>query len=300
MTPLEMALGAYLDELSVRGRSEATLDAYGRDLDRYVAWLGDVGVTEPDAVSSALVEEHVRALVKASLAPASVNRAVAAIKGFHGFMAAEGLAADSLAGRIERPKMPSALPDVLTIDEAARLMDQPWPLTPAGQRDRAIVCVLYGQGLRVSELCGLDALSFSGEGRLLTVLGKGDKERVVPVLPEVWETVGDYLAHWRPGLVKPGRSTGALFLNVRGGRLTRQSVHAIVERSGRLVGIEGLHPHTLRHSFATHLIEGGADLRSVQELLGHADISTTQRYTHLDMTHLREEYLAAHPRAGVR
>lgn len=295
--PLEKARVAYEESLAIGGRAEATLEAYGHDLKRYLAWLERAGITNPNEITTDVVLDHVKDLTRAGLAPASIARSIAAIKGFHSFMAHEGIVKDALSKHIGVPKQATLLPDVLTIDEAARLLDQAWPSTPQGQRDRTILTVLYGQGLRVSELCGLDVLSFLGEGKLLSVLGKGDKERVIPVLPEVWETVENYVAHWRSAFVKPNNLTAALFLNRLGGRLTRQSVHSIVARAGRNVGITKLHPHTLRHSFATHLIEGGADLRSVQELLGHADISTTQRYTHLDMTHLRVEYFHAHPRA---
>ena len=163
----------------------------------------------------------------------------------------------------------------------------------------SILETLYGCGLRVSELCGLDLRDVRLDEEVVRVFGKGSKERVVPIMGSAARVMGEYLEEWRPGLV--GRTpTQAVFLNQRGGRISRQSVHAIVERAGRVVGVRGLHPHTLRHSFATHLLEDGADLRVVQELLGHADISTTQLYTHVDRTHVRGVYLAAHPRAHAR
>jgi integrase/recombinase XerD len=197
------------------------------------------------------------------------------------------------------PAKPARLPDVLSVEQAEALLDQPFPKTAAGQRDRAILETLYGCGLRVSELCGLDLRDVHLDKEVVRVFGKGSKERVVPIMGSAARVMGDYFTQWRPGLV--GRTpTQAVFLNQRGGRISRQSVHAIVERAGRMVGVQGLHPHTLRHSFATHLLEGGADLRVVQELLGHADISTTQLYTHVDRTHVRGVYLAAHPRAHVR
>lgn len=156
--------------------------------------------------------------------------------------------------------------------------------------------VLYGCGLRASELIGLDKRDFSPEQEVIRVFGKGSKERIVPILGSAKAALVTYLEQGRDELVGR-RPTAAVFLNVRGGRISRQSAHAIVERYGRLAGIEGLHPHTLRHSFATHLLEGGADLRVVQELLGHASIATTQLYTHVDTSHIRRVYLAAHPRA---
>ncbi len=294
---MEDAREAFIDALAVAGRSDATCAAYDRDLLRYLSWLEERGVTDPQELSSRLLEEHAASLLAGGLAPSSIDRAICAVRGFQRFLVSEGTVAEVAPVKMAPMKRPQYLPDVLAIDEAERLLDQPWPQTATGQRDRTIVWCLYELGLRVSELCGLDLLSFYDDGDLVLVRGKGDKERVVPVLPSLKVRLGDYVGHWRGELVNSKRPTGALFLNVRGGRLTRQSVHAIVERAGRVAGIEGLHPHTLRHSFATHLIEGGADLRSVQELLGHADIATTQRYTHLDLTHLAEEYYTSHPRA---
>ncbi len=294
---LEDARVAYIDALAVQGRSDATCAAYDRDLTRYLDWLLERGVSEPEDLSPRLLEAHAAHLLSTGLAPSSIDRAISAVKGFQRFLVSEGLVLEVVPSRIAPMKRPQYLPSVLAIDEAQRLLDQPWPKTPTGQRDRTIIWCLYELGLRVSELCGLDLLSFFDDGNLVLVRGKGDKERVVPVLASLRARIDDYVGNWRGDLANPGKPTGALFLNVRGGRLTRQAVHAIVERAGRMVGIEGLHPHTLRHSFATHLIEGGADLRSVQELLGHADIATTQRYTHLDLAHLAEEYYTSHPRA---
>lgn len=296
---LEDAREAFIDSLAVGGRSASTCASYDRDLKRYLDWLGKRRVTEPRDIQAELVEKHVASLVAQGFAASSVERATCAIKGFHRFLVAEGLRDDLALQRLAPLKHPTRLPDVLAHDQAAALLDQPWPRTPAGQRNRTIIWTFYGLGLRVSELCDLDVLSFFNDGDLVLVRGKGDKERVVPVLAGLKERLGDYLDHWRDSFVSSRHPTGALFLSVRGRRLTRQSVHGIVEEAGRMVGIEGLHPHTLRHSFATHLIEGGADLRSVQELLGHADIATTQRYTHLDLAHLAEEYYLAHPRASA-
>ena len=178
-------------------------------------------------------------------------------------------------------------------------MEQPFAPTAAGMRDHAILEVLYGCGLRVSELVGLDRREALLEEELLLVLGKGSKERVVPISGAAMHALVAYLDAGRPQLVRAARPKDAVFLNVRGGRLSRQSVHTLCEKYGRLVGIKGLHPHTLRHSYATHLVEGGADLRVVQELLGHASIATTQIYSHVDRTHVRFEYLTAHPRAKL-
>ena len=294
---LAQALDEYLSYLAVeRGSSANTVSSYGRDLARYVGWLAERGVRDPEDVTRRLVEEHVADLVDAGLAPASVERALSAIKSFHRFMVADEICAELPTSDLPLPAKPERLPDVISVEDAARLLDQPFPSTPAGLRDHAILEVLYGCGLRVSELTGLDQRMVLLDEGLLRVFGKGEKERVVPVLGTAADALGAYLDRGRGALVGR-RPTDAVFLNVRGGRISRQSVHAIVEKYGRVVGIKGLHPHTLRHSFATHLLEGGADLRVVQELLGHANIATTQLYTHVDRSHVRRVYLAAHPRA---
>ena len=277
---LSRALREYLNYLSVeRGSSPNTVAAYGRDLARYVDWLAAERITRADDVTRADIERHMAALGEVGLAPASLERAASAIKGFHRFMVAEGICDELPTADLPLPKKPACLPDVLSREQAAALLD--------------------GCGLRASELVGLDRRCVLLDDEVLRVFGKGSKERLVPILGTARDALTDYLDHGRDGLV--GRTpTPAVFLNAHGGRLSRQSVHAICERYGRLVGIGGLHPHTLRHSFATHLLEGGCDLRAVQELLGHADISTTQIYTHVDRSHIRRVYLAAHPRAHVR
>ena len=296
---LQAARDEYLSYLSVeRGSSRNTIDAYGRDLNRYIDYLAGSGVTEPDEVERPLVEDYVGALCDLGLAASSVERAVSAVKGLHRFMFREGIAAACPTADLPLPSKPSRLPDVISREDAARLLDQGFPATPAGLRDRAMLEVLYGCGLRVSELCGLDARDVYLDEEVLRVFGKGSKERVVPVLGTAAAALRRYLEDGR-GALMGRRPTAAVFLNVRGGRISRQSAHAIVEKYGRTAGIDGLHPHTLRHSFATHLLEGGADLRVVQELLGHADISTTQLYTHLDRSHIRRVYLDAHPRAHL-
>ena len=294
---LAQAREEYLNYLAVeKGSSKNTIDAYGRDLLRYADYLAGAGICEPDDVTRALVEEYLGVLTDVGLAPTSVERSLSAIKGFHRFMAVEQIAGSCPTSAIPLPKRPARLPDVISQEAAARLLDQHFPQTPAGLRDHAMLEVLYGCGLRASELIGLDKRDFSPEQEVIRVFGKGSKERIVPILGSAKAALVTYLEQGRDELVGR-RPTAAVFLNVRGGRISRQSAHAIVERYGRLAGIEGLHPHTLRHSFATHLLEGGADLRVVQELLGHASIATTQLYTHVDTSHIRRVYLAAHPRA---
>ena len=296
---LAAAKEEYLDYLRVeRASSPNTIEAYGRDLDRYNDYLAGSGVTEPGEVERPLVESYVGALCDLGLAASSVERGVSAVKGFHRFMFREGISPSCPTSDLPLPAKPSRLPDVISREEAARLLDQPFPATAAGLRDHAMLEVLYGCGLRASELCGLDVRDAALDEELLRVFGKGSKERVVPILGSAARVLAEYLGQGRGELVGK-KPNSAVFLNVRGGRITRQSVHAVVEKYGRMAGIEGLHPHTLRHSFATHLLEGGADLRVVQELLGHADISTTQLYTHLDRSHIRRVYLSAHPRAHL-
>lgn len=312
------ACDEYLGYLAIeRGSSENTVESYGRDLRRYIEFLRGRGITSPEDVTRSDIEAHLAELTDAGLAASSVQRAVSAIKGFHRFMVMEHICENHPSADIALPKRPERLPDVLSHEQVFSLLDDPFrdELEPAPRklksgrlderprasfhRDKAVLEVLYGCGLRVSELCGLDQRDVSLEDELVRVLGKGSKERVVPILGTANQALGTYLVRWRPVLAGPS-SGDAVFLNARGGRITRQAVHRMVERYGAIVGIEGLHPHTLRHTYATHMLEGGMDLRTVQELLGHASISTTQLYTHVDRTHVRMAYLEAHPRARRR
>jgi integrase/recombinase XerD len=285
-----------------RGASPHTLAAYRRDLSGYSAFMGGRGVAGPDEVQRADLTAWVASLRDAGLAPSTIERRVAAAKSFHRFLVREGLATTHPTADLPLPATPDRLPDVVSIADIDRLLSQPFSDDAAGLRDRAILEVLYGCGLRVSELVGLDAGDWDRSAGLLRVVGKGDKERVVPIAGAAQRALGEYLTAGRPHLhaAKSRRrpDPSAVFLNRRGGRLTRQAIHRMVRSYGGRVGLE-LHPHTLRHSFATHLLEGGADLRTLQEMLGHADITTTQVYTHVDRTHLVEEYLSTHPRARL-
>jgi integrase/recombinase XerD len=286
-----------------RGASSNTLSAYGRDLAEYVHFLEKRSADNPDRVSRDDVTAFIGMLRARGLAPSSVERKVAAVKGFHRFLVREGVTSNHPTARVPLPKVPQRLPDVISIEDADRLLSQPFPDSATGLRDRALLETLYGCGLRVGELVGLDVTDIDFDAGFLRVFGKGSKERAVPVAGMAAHAVDAYLKSGRPFL-RPTRaisgSASAVFLNVRGGRLSRQAVFGIVRSYGGRVGLEGLHPHTLRHSFATHLLEGGADLRALQEMLGHADISTTQVYTHVDQRHIREEYLSTHPRARLR
>jgi len=301
---VERLIDEYLAYLSLeRGASPNTLAAYRRDLAEYARALGSAGISGVDAITREDVTRFVGTLRARGLAPATVERKVAALKGFHKFLVREGVTENHPTARMGLPKVPERLPDVISVEQADSLLSQPFPDTAAGLRDRALLELLYGCGLRATEVTALDTPDVDLEAGLLRVFGKGSKERVVPVGGLAEHALKAYLVRGRP-LLRRARSLGthadAVFLNARGGRLSRQSVFMIVRRYGGRVGLEGLHPHTLRHSFATHLLEGGADLRALQEMLGHADISTTQVYTHVDLRHIREEYLSTHPRARKR
>lgn len=302
--PFRRDVDEYLAYLRVeRGASENTVAAYRRDLACWCAWLpGARAIDDLRQVARADVEAYAAYLHLDGRAASSVERALSAIKGLHRFLYAEGLAPSLPTADVRLPKKPERLPDVISIDQAIDLLDQAFPATPAGLRDKAMLEVLYGCGLRVSELCGLNLSEAYLEEGFVRVLGKGSKERLVPLVGTAATALLSYLREGRPILAARGTGASsadaaAVFLNERGRRITRQSVYRIVERCGAQVGIAHLHPHTLRHSFATHMLSGGADLRVVQEILGHADISTTQIYTHVDREHIREEYYLAHPRA---
>ena len=294
----------FLDHLTVeRGLSPNTLAAYRRDLARYATFLRARGVPDARQVSDHDVAGHV-AGVSASThgdekpyRATSVVRALSSIRAFHRFLLREGeVERDPTVGVI-RPKLPRALPHPLSVEDVTRLLAQPDPSTSAGLRDRAVLETLYGAGLRVSEMVGLDVDDVDLEEGSLRVLGKGSKERDVPIGRFGREAVAGYLTRVRPALAT-ARSRSALFLNLRGGRLSRQGVTDILAKHARAAGIDRrVSPHVLRHSFATHLLEGGADVRVVQELLGHASVATTQVYTLVTREHLREVYFSSHPRA---
>lgn len=295
---LRDAIEDYLSYLRIeRGRAPLTLESYERELEAYRSFLEDNSVVEVENVARSDIAAFESSLVKQGYAASTIKHRLSAVKGLHRFLVREGVLQSNPTATLPVPKIPQRLPDVLSIRQMGALLSQPFPATPTGTRDRAILEVLYGSGLRVSECCGLNGDDCLLEEGYLRIRGKGGKERVAPIAGTALQALVCYLEEARPCLADPYKPTAAVFLNARGGRLTRQSVHAIVARAGQAVGQKQLHPHTLRHSFATHLLEGGADLRAIQEMLGHSDISTTQIYTHVDRSHIREEYLHAHPRA---
>jgi len=293
----------FLGYLAVeRGASPHTIGAYGGDLRAYSEHLS-ARDADPENATREDITSFIESLQQRGLAPSTVERKVAAIKSYHAFLVRDGRTETHPTVDLALPKVPERMPDVISIEEAQVLLSQPFPDGPRGYRDRAVLEVLYGCGLRVSELTGLDMLDMDLDAGVIRVFGKGGKERLVPIAGKAADALRAYLRHGRPHL-KAKKTTSrqdpsAVFVNTRGGRLTRQAVFGIVRSYGARVGLD-LHPHTLRHSFATHLLRGGSDLRSLQEMLGHADISTTQIYTHVDRTHVREEYLTTHPRARLR
>lgn len=283
-----------------RGSSPRTIEAYEADLETYRDFLSSQGIEKLSQVSRESIVAYQEHLFAQGYAASTVCRRASVVKGFHRFCVAEDYTESNPAAGLPLPKTPERLPDVLSIDQVQRLFEalEGQEGSPAAVRNRAMLEVLYGCGLRVSELCGLDRSDVVLDQGYLLVLGKGGKQRISPISGEAATALADYLENARPQLCKPyAKPTDAVFLNARGGRLTRQSVFKVVARAGLAIGVDNLHPHTLRHSFATHMLQGGADLRVIQDILGHSDISTTQVYTHVDRSHLREEYLHAHPRA---
>jgi integrase/recombinase XerD len=297
----------FLDHLIVeRGLSPNTVGAYRRDLARYAAFLRGRGVIDALVVDEQTVAAHVAAVSASThgdgkpYRATSVVRALSSIRAFHRFLLREGEAERDPAAGVIRPKLPRALPRPLSVDDVSRILERPDPGTPAGLRDRAVLETLYGAGVRVSELVGLDVDDVDLEEGTLRVMGKGAREREVPVGRYALEAVSAYLTRSRPTLAT-SRSRSALFLNLRGGRLSRQGVTDILAKHASSAGVaRRVSPHVLRHSFATHLLEGGADVRVVQELLGHASVATTQVYTLVTREHLREVYFTSHPRARTR
>jgi integrase/recombinase XerD len=270
-----------------------TVEAYRRDLAQLTTWLG----RSPTDASTDDLAAYVAQLRADGLAPTTIARRLAAVRSFFRHQVLLGARSDNPAATVELPKRRRTLPRTLSPAEAERLLEAAAGTTPRAFRDRALAELLYGAGLRVSEAVGLDKQSVDLENRLVRCVGKGNKERVVPVGREAGEALRRYLARGRPYLDK--RHRPELFLNAHGGPLTRAGVFLILRRLAERAGLEPerIHPHLLRHSFATHLLEGGADLRAVQEMLGHADLATTELYTHVSDRRRRELYFQAHPHA---
>ena len=287
----------FLHHLSVeRGLSRNTGLAYGRDLDKFERFL-ERKARHPRQVRQGEIDEFARDLARHGLQPKSVARALNAVRMFYRYLVAEKIVAADPTAEVRAPRTWKTLPRFLTLEEVDRLLGAPASDTPLGRRDAAMLEVLYATGLRVSEMVSLRLKDANCEAGVLTCLGKGSKERLVPLSRAAVERLRDYLESGRPGLVR-GRNPAALFLNSRGASMSRQGFWKILKEHGAAVGLRGrLSPHVLRHSFATHLLERGADLRSVQLMLGHADIATTQIYTHVNRERLKRVYRDFHPRA---
>ncbi|WP_193596395.1 site-specific tyrosine recombinase XerD [Microbacterium sp. YJN-G] len=297
---LDRALNAYLRHVTIeRGLSEHTIAAYRRDLVAYVDWLAAQGIETTDAVTPAVVTAFIAERSAAVPPPAatSLARLQSSVRSWHRFLAREAITTDDPTGRLRPPKTPRRLPKALTIEQVERLLAAPSPDEPIGIRDRALLELLYATGARVSEAVSLDVDDLA-YGDVLRLRGKGDKERIVPVGSYARAAVDAYLTRVRPELAAKGRATARLFLGARGAPLSRQSAWLVIRAAAERAQISAeVSPHTLRHSFATHLLQGGADVRVVQELLGHASVATTQIYTHVSVDTLRDIYITSHPRA---
>lgn len=292
----DCALVQFLDHVRLeRGLSDNTVEAYGHDLSRY---LHDIAVeAHVSGIDAASVSAHLRTLADLGLAPSSVARCLTSIRVFHRFLTTEGLSLVDPTEHLSPPKVGRKLPSVLSVTEMDRLLNAPDTETDLGVRDRALLETMYGAGLRVSEAVQLIPDQLLLDIEVLRVIGKGNKERVIPLGGQAILWLTTYLRNARSVLARE-RSPHAVFLNFRGGQLSRMGIWKILNNQVRRAGIEKkISPHTLRHSFATHLLEGGADLRAVQEMLGHSDISTTQIYTHIDREYLKEVHRSFHPRA---
>ncbi len=297
---LDRAVDAYLRHVSIeRGLSGHSVAAYRRDLAGYLRWLEDRGVTDVSAVTPALVADFAAERASAQPPPAasSIARLQSSVRGLHRFLAREGVTSDDPTGRLRPPKLAQRLPKALTVDQVGRLLDAPDPETVTGIRDRALLELLYATGARVSEVVQLDVDDVA-PGEVLRVRGKGSKERIVPVGSFARDAMAAYLTRVRPELSRRGHATPRLFLGARGAPLSRQSAWLVIQHAAERARLTAhVSPHTLRHSFATHLLQGGADVRVVQELLGHASVATTQIYTHVSVDALRDVYITSHPRA---
>lgn len=297
---LDRAIDAYLRYVTIeRGLSEHTVAAYRRDLEVYLEWLTEAGIDDSTAVTGAIISRFIadRSAIVPPPAATSLARLQSSVRGLHRFLVREGIELEDPSGRLRPPKMPQRLPKALTIDQVERLLAAPSAEEPIGIRDRALLELLYATGARVSEAIGLDVDDLA-HGDVLRLRGKGSKERIVPIGSFARDAVDAYLTRVRPGLAAKGKASARLFLGARGAPLSRQSAWLVIRAAADASHISSeVSPHTLRHSFATHLLQGGADVRVVQELLGHASVATTQIYTHVSVDTLRDIYATSHPRA---
>jgi site-specific recombinase XerD len=297
---LPEAWGAALTTFQVhladeRGMSERTVSAYLRDVRQLAAFCAGYGILDPEEVAPLVLRRWLASLGEDGYARASLSRKASAVRRFFSLLARRGVVTSDAAAALGSPRGERRLPRVLRPEQVAALLGAPDAETPIGLRDRALLELLYASGARVSEAVGLDLDALDLDHGLARLHGKGDKTRIVPVGLPACHTLRDWLARGRPRL--QSITAGPVFTNLRGGRMGPRDAWGAVDRAARAAGLGRVSPHTLRHSYATHLLEGGADLRSVQELLGHASLATTQLYTHVTRDHLRSAYVHAHPRA---
>jgi integrase/recombinase XerD len=295
---LDDLLGAFSNYIELeKGASPNTLDSYILDVKRYIDFLNDQGIDDPEAITSNQIRQWLQLLNTLGLVDSTRSRNLSAVRAFHHFLNREMHTKSDPTEGIQGPRVHRIIPDVLSYQQIQDLLNLPDTGTVLGMRDRAMLEVIYACGLRISELLGLTKTSFRAKGEFLLVFGKGSKERLVPIGTPARNAMKQYLNHGRPQLAKPEKRTDIIFLNNRGEQLSRMGFWKIL--NGYLTKVPWkahVSPHTFRHSFATHLLEGGADLRAVQEMLGHASISTTQIYTHIDREFLKEQITTFHPR----
>ena len=295
---MQRQINNYMNYLAVeKGLSKNTLESYRRDLEKFIAFVSKHQISKPEEVDRDALNLFIADLKIKGRATSTISRGIASIRSFFNFLLQEGLIDTNPTLELESPKLEKKLPRVLTTDEIDRLLAQPLAGDNNGLRDKAMLELLYATGIRVSELVSLNISDFDPRVGFLRCSGKGMKERIVPIGTLAINSVNEYVIRSRPRLLKTNIET-ALFVNQHGNRLTRQGFWKILKKYARKTNIQGeITPHTLRHSFATHLLENGADLRSVQEMLGHSDISTTQIYTQITRRKIREVYDQTHPRA---
>ena len=288
----------YLTMLRVeRNLSPQTIDAYKRDINQYLGYLNDSGIRNLSKIKSTHIRNYIRVLNNGGMAPASISRIISSIRSYHKYLSSEDILDKNPVLVINNPKLPKKLPDVLSEKEISLIIDSIDESSQFYQRDKAIIEMLYSCGIRVSEICNLEMSNLFIKDELIRVMGKGNKERLLPLGSRSRIYLDNYLLSSRLGFIKKTKSS-FVFVSRNGNQLTRAMVNIILNKWVNISGLKkSVSPHQLRHSFATHLLEGGADLRFVQALLGHSDISTTQIYTHLDKHHLKEVYKTHHPRS---
>lgn len=285
-----------------KNSSDNTIASYKHNIGRYINFLESKKIVSPDSITEEILSSYLKSLSKLLLSARSISQNISAIKGFHKYLIGDKITKNNPAQDLTTPKLPKNLPEVLTLPEVDLILSKPDTTQPLGMRDRAILETLYATGMRVSELLILKQSDVNAEFGVVRVFGKGSKERLIPIGRSALEWIKKYKENVRINLMNvqkrlQHKSTDVLFLTARGRPMTRMAVWNIVDRFTREARIEKpVHPHTFRHSFATHLLEGGADLRAVQEMLGHSDISTTEIYTHIDKEYLKEVHKTFHPR----